>query len=336
MSPGPCLQQRCSARARSGIALLLALVCTVAAAPARPAAAPSARIVDVAFQTPQRAEVIVESPEMGRVELIVLLPRDRSAPRPTLYLLDGRSAFSGGTFWLRRGRAEEFFADKPVNVVLTTGGTASYYTDWDRPDPELGRYRWETLLAKELPRLIDARFRGTGANAVAGLSMGAQAAMMLATRHPRLYRGVAGFSGCYSSAGSLGEAQMRAVIASYGGNADNMFGPAGAPGWAAHDVLTHADALRGKAVYLSAGSGLPGIYETLTTPGVLNTMLIGGPLESVTGSCTRQLADRLARLAIPVTARFRPTGTHSWPYWADELPAAWPTLAGALGLTPGR
>lgn len=48
--------------------------------------------------------------------------------------------------------------------------------------------------------------------------------------------------------------------------------------------------------------------------------------------CTRQLADRLAQLGIPATVNRRPTGTHSWPYWADELPRSWPTMAAGLGV----
>jgi len=44
--------------------------------------------------------------------------------------------------WLSKGGAAEFFADKPVDVVLTSGGTGSMYSDWMRRDATLGINRW--------------------------------------------------------------------------------------------------------------------------------------------------------------------------------------------------
>jgi S-formylglutathione hydrolase FrmB len=293
----------------------------------------TAQIVAVTPVDARLSEVTVGSSAMSRVRVLVLRPDDRGRSHPTLYLLDGRSAFPDGSSWLTRGRVEQFFADKPVNVVFTTGGRAGYYTDWQRPDPVLGTYRWETFLTKELPPLIDRRFGGNGRDAVAGVSMGAQAALMLAVRAPWRYRGVAGYSGCYSSTGDIGEGQMRGVVASFGGDPDAMFGPPGDPDWAAHDVVGHAEALRGKDVLLSAGSGVPGRHETAATPGVADAVALGGPLEALTNLCTRRLAARLAELGIPATLDLPATGTHSWPYWADELPRSWPVLAHALGVT---
>ncbi|MFH5207580.1 alpha/beta hydrolase [Antrihabitans sp. NCIMB 15449] len=295
-------------------------------------AAPTAAIDRVESITDRWVRVFVDSPAMGSVvEVQVLLPKDRSTPRPTVYLLDGRSADSSGSHWTDRGGAVEFFADKDVNVVMTVGGTASYYTDWQRADPTLGTYRWETFLTKELPPLIDSAFDGNGRNAVAGISMGAQAAMMLAFRAPQVYSAVASYSGCYSTTDDLGQAQMRLVVASFRGDADNMFGPPTDPEWAAHDVIGNADALRGKAIYISAGSGLPGPFENLANPDALNSVLFGGPIEAITNQCTQQLAGRLAELGIPATVNHRPVGTHSWPYWTQELANSWPTLAAGLG-----
>ncbi|GAB0107411.1 hypothetical protein JMUB6875_64050 [Nocardia sp. JMUB6875] len=277
--------------------------------------------------------VSVASPAMGRtVEIQVLLPEHRDAPRPTVYMLDGRSASAEANNWTARGGALRFFADKNVNVVFTLGGPASYYTDWLRSDPKLGTNRWETFLTRELPPLIDARFQGDGSNGLEGVSMGAEAAMMLATRNPGLYRAVAAHSGCYAMSSDFGQAQARAVVGTFGGEPDNMFGPADNPQWAAHDVLNHAEALRGKAVYLSAGSGLPGEHDTPGNPDLRNAVLFGGPIEAGADMCTRQLADRLAQLGIAATVNRRPTGTHSWPYWADELARSWPTVAAGLGI----
>lgn len=277
--------------------------------------------------------VFVRSPAMSRtVEVQVLLPADRGHPRPTVYMLDGRSAVPDGNNWIARGHADRFFADKDVNVVLTVGGPASFYTDWLNVDPVLGTNRWESFLTAELPPLIDATFEGNGRNAVMGVSMGAEAAMMLTVRKPGLYQAVAAHSGCYSVGSDPGQAQARAIVATYMGNPDNMFGRPDDPQWLAHDVVEHAAALRGKAIYVSAGSGLPGQYETPGTPDLPQMLALGAPLEAGAAMCTHRLVDRLDTLGIPATAHFRETGTHAWPYWSDELGLSWPTIAPAIGV----
>ncbi|MEU0544892.1 alpha/beta hydrolase family protein [Nocardia sp. NPDC005978] len=278
-------------------------------------------------------QVSVSSPAMARtVDVQVLLPAERTGPRPTVYMLDGRAAAPDANNWAQQGGAVDFFADKNVNVVFTLGGPASYYTDWQQADAKLGTNRWETFLTRELPPLLDARFAGNGVNALTGVSMGAEAAMMLAVRHPDLYRAVAAHSGCYAMSSDFGQAQARAVIGTFGGDPDNMFGPAEDPAWAAHDVLNQADRLRGKAIYLSSGSGLPGQYDTPANPDMRSAIMFGGPIEAGSDMCTQQLAERLGQLGIPATVNRRLTGTHSWPYWAEELPRSWPTLAAGLGI----
>ncbi len=319
-----------------------------AAAPAPPADSGSAEGPPPALDDPRPAtasidriepindrwlRVFVDSPAMGRtVQVQVLLPADRSHPRPTLYLLDGRSASNEYNNWTERGGAVQFFADKDVNVVLTIGGPAGYYTDWQHPDPVLGTNKWETFLTRELPPLIDATFEGNGRDAVEGVSMGAEAAMMLAIRDPQAYLAVAAHSGCYAMGSDFGQAQARAVVRTYGGDPDNMFGKQDDPDWLAHDVMMHADTLRGKAIFLSAGSGVPGPYDVPGNPEAVSTIGFGGPLEAGANACTMALADRLERMRIPADVDLRPVGTHSWPYWKDELPRAWPTLAAALGV----
>ncbi|MBF6213699.1 esterase family protein [Nocardia puris] len=304
-------------------------------APAEPTTTPAstAAIERVEPISDRRLRVFVRSPSMRRtVQVQVLLPRDRGAPRPTVYMLDGRAAEPDTNNWLEMGRAEQFYEDKNVNVVLTVGGPASFYTDWQRPDPVLGTNMWETFLTRELPPLLDARFEGNGRNAVMGVSMGAEAAMMLAFRQPGRYRAVAAHSGCFAMGTDLGQTQARAVVATYGGEPDNMFGPENHSDWLAHDVMLHAESLRGKAIYLSVGSGLPGEYDVPGNPELANAVGFGGPLEAATATCTRRLVDRFTSFGIPVTVNFRATGTHSWPYWADELARSWPTVGGALGV----
>ncbi|MFC9897733.1 alpha/beta hydrolase [Nocardia sp. NPDC127579] len=275
--------------------------------------------------------VFVRSPAMKRVvQVQVLLPADRGKPRPTVYLLDGRGAPEHESSWTLHAGAVEFFASKDVTVVLTTGGPANLYTDWQRRDPVLGVNKWETFLTRELPPLIEEAFEGNGRNAIQGVSMGAEAAMMLAFRNPGRYAAVAAHSSCYTIARGAGQAHARGIVASYGGNPDNMFGPPGDPDWLAHDVIAHAEALRGTAIYLSSGTGIPGEHDLAGRTDLPDAITVGGPLEAGAFTCTLALVDRLARLGIPATVNLRATGTHSWPYWADELARSWPTIATAL------
>ncbi|MFI6369268.1 hypothetical protein ACIBG0_42040, partial [Nocardia sp. NPDC050630] len=48
--------------------------------------------------------------------------------------------------------------------------------------------------------------------------------------------------------------------------------------------------------------------------------------------CASMFANRLTQLQIPATVNLRSAGTHSWPYWADELSRSWPTIAHALDI----
>lgn len=301
------------------------------AAPAAPAS--NAKITHVEPITDRQVRVFVDSPAMAsEVQVQVLLPRDTSVSRPTIYMLDGRSATAGTNNWIEQGEAVEFFEDKPVNAVITTGGRASYYTDWQRTDPVLGRMKWETFLTQELPPLIDARFQGNGVQSIAGLSMGAHSAMMLAFRNPELYSGVAAYSGCYETDSELGRAQMGLIIASYDGDINNMWGPLGDADWAAHDVFQHAEKLRGMDIYVSTATGLPGPNETLDNPDLLNLVVVGGSLEAISDQCTRMLEDKFNQVGVEATFVYNPVGVHTWAYWRDELPKSWPLLARSLGI----
>ncbi|MGW3481678.1 alpha/beta hydrolase [Rhodococcus indonesiensis] len=320
---------------RSVVAALVAAfvvpLSALSVASAEPAT--SARVERVESVTPRRSAVFVYSPSMQRVVQVQVLHPAGDAPRPSLYLLDGVSAGAESDYrestWTQRTDIVDFFADKNVNVVLPVGGTASYYTDWLAPDPVLGVNAWETFLTKELPPLIDARFAGNGVNAVGGLSMGATGAASLIARNPDLYRGVAALSGCLDTSKASAQDAVRGTVAYKGGNPDNMWGAPGDPAWAAHDPYVLAERLRGKEIFISTGNGLPGPYDVGPDAEALD---VGGPLEVGAFVCTIGFDRRLRELRIPATIVYRPYGTHSWPYWQDDLRTAWPTLERALGL----
>ncbi|MGO4614285.1 alpha/beta hydrolase [Nocardia sp. 2YAB30] len=286
---------------------------------------------------PQRERLSIASAAMRRIITVDVLRGSGTAPRPVLYLLDGVDG-DATSAWLTKGGAEEFFADKPVDVVLTAGGAGSMYSDWVRHDTRLGLNRWETFLTTELPPIVESLLRSDGRRAIAGVSMGAQAAMMLAQRHPGWYRAVAGMSGCYSTADPLGYAVTTITVASRGGDVDNLWGPLISPEWAAHDSLLHAEALRGTAIYLSAATGLPtgaDLVAVANSPTIVDALATAGggaALEAGARSCTERFAERLAALNIPAAVEYTADGMHTWPDFEAQLPKPWQVLAQALGL----
>ncbi|QIS15159.1 esterase family protein [Nocardia arthritidis] len=295
------------------------------------------RILDVRPLGGRQFEVVVYSAAMNRPITLWVSHPDGSAP--ALYLLNAVDGGEDGGPWTTRTDVVNFFADKPVNVIVPMGGRASFYTDWLRDDPVLGRNRWATFLSRELPPLLDARFQMTGRNAVAGLSMSATSALDLAIGAPGLYRAVGAYSGCARTTDPLARALVYTQLATFGADAGNMWGDPTNPAWAEHDPTLHADRLRGVALYISAGNGAPGPHETLTDPGIdgnpgrlLDRVMVGGAMETVVAACTRPLLDQLAALGIPAAVNLRPAGTHAWSYWQDDVHQSWPMFAAALGV----
>ncbi|MBA5848929.1 alpha/beta hydrolase [Gordonia amicalis] len=301
-------------------------------------AAPTRSTIErVVAEGPHSHGVYVHSAAMQKtIKVQVVTPEASAGPRPSLYLLGGLGEENPEkSIWTLKTDVAGFYADKNVNVVMPIAGNGSLYTDWQRDDPVLGRYKWETFLTRELPPLIDERFDGNGARGLAGLSMGAGAALVLAVRNPGFYDTVAAYSGCFTTTGPAGQAYPRGIVTAFGGNPDNMWGPPSDPAWAAHDVLLRAAGLRGTEVYVSTGTGRPGKYDAPGYPGNDNPtdrQVVGGAIELGALWCTQQLQARLGQLKIPATIRYVDPGTHSWPYWVDQQRQSWPTIARGLGL----
>ncbi|WP_330249511.1 esterase family protein [Nocardia sp. NBC_00565] len=316
------------------LAAVGAVVIPLCAAP--PIASAQATVDHVTQISAQREEIYVQSPAMGRiVQLDVLLPSNQAVSRPTLYLLDGNGATDtqGESTWSKRGGAVAFFADKPINVVMPVGGGGSFYTDWQKDDPKLGHNKWETFLTAEVPPLVDSLLKGNGVNAIAGVSMGAQAAATLTVRNPSLYRALATFSGClYSS--NLGQFSVRPVVISDGGNPDNMWGPPGDPEWKAHDPSAHLDKLRGKPVFVYTGTGITGPDDLNFDPSFTYPVTLADAIliEQAAHDCTVTILAAMDLAGLHPAVDWNAIGTHSWPYWKKALPNSWPTLRAGLGV----
>lgn len=309
------------------------------------AGAASAEPSRIVYNTPvddQEVTLTVHSASMDKyIPVTVLLPRNRTRPSPTLYLLNGAGGGEDGAQWDKRTDYKRYFAKENAYVVTPIGGAFSYYTDWQRDDPELGRNKWATFLTKELPPLIDSTFNTSKVRGIAGISMSGTSVLGLAIGAPKLYRAVAGFSGCARTSDPLGQEYIKTVIGLRGGaDVTNMWGPLDGPGWKRNDPYLNAGKLRGTGtkVYLTAGTGIPGPYDRFDNPRVEGSPLVfadliiqGGLIEAAVNKCTREVAARLRQLKVPLDVRLRPTGTHSWDYWESDLRATWPKLRVDLG-----
>jgi diacylglycerol O-acyltransferase/trehalose O-mycolyltransferase len=257
----------------------------------------------------RKVTISVFSPAMDRnIPREVILPADNSEPRPTLYLLNGA------------GGGED--------------------TDWVNDDPVLGRQKWQTFLTQELPPVIDAEFNTNKVQSISAISMTATSVLNLAIAAPGLYKGVGAYSGCAETSTPVGQSAIELVTGTRGGaDITNMWGPLDGQGWKDNDPVLNAEKLRGTELYVSTGSGLPGPHDTLANPAIngqvgalANQAIVGGVIEAAVNYCTHNLAYRLSDLKIPATFDFKPTGTHSWGYWQDDLHNSWPMLAHSLGV----
>ncbi|WP_083864716.1 alpha/beta hydrolase [Nocardia brevicatena] len=332
--------------AQSVVHLLALVAVSILVATPHATAESGAHIVTRGPGTGRSVEITVHSPSMQRdIAVRVLRPADTATPAPTLYLLNGAGGGEDAASWSAQTDITDFFADKHVNVVIPQEGAFSYYTDWQQTDDGLaehlennGRNMWSTFLTEELPPVIDSTFAGTGANAIAGISMAATSVLDLTVRAPHLYRAAAAYSGCAMTSDPLGQLFVTLVVGLGGGDAENMWGPTGGPGWREHDPYVQAHRLPDIPMYISSGTGLPGRYDTADNPRLRgdnrllwNQLLVGGGIEAVTDYCTRALQRRTQELGrTDIVYDLRPAGTHSWGYWEDDLHRSWPLLAAAL------
>jgi diacylglycerol O-acyltransferase / trehalose O-mycolyltransferase len=285
--------------------------------------------------------IYVHSASMDETfEVEVQRPADSSVPRPTLYLLNGAGGGVDAASWKLRTTVGEFLDDKNVNTVSPRGGAWSYYTDWKSPDPVLGTNKWKTFLTQELPPIIDAGLGTDGNNAIAGLSSSGTSVLNVAQSSPGLYKSVASYSGCAQTADPIGQEFVKLTVETWGGGkVKNMYGADNDPMWAENDPYIHAEKLRGTALYISSGNGLPGIHDQVGDPhalpggeGIANQIIIGGIIEAATNYCSHNMQNKLNQLGIPATYNFRNSGTHSWGYWEDDFKSSWPVIAGPLGI----
>lgn len=307
-------------------------------------------------------EVNVWSESMGRdIPVALVAATDAEGNRienaPSIYLLNGAGGAEQGMDWFTVSNALDFYADKPVNLIVPMSGAFSYYVDWySEPNGSYdlqGPQMWETFLTTELPEAAEGHLNASDQRGVIGFSMSATSSLLLAEHNPGFYDAVGSFSGCaatsdpvsYALHGVTGQMNM------WGADMTQMFGPQGSEHNRYNDALVNAEALRGTELYISNGSGLAGRSDQQShlhgqlgpnvpqpigaaAAGLASAQLQieGGIIEGVTNKCTHDLKAKLDSLDIPAEYQLRNQGTHSWAYWDQDIVDSWPTFARAFGL----
>ncbi|MFF2087541.1 alpha/beta hydrolase [Nocardia sp. NPDC058176] len=247
-----------------------------------------------------------------------------------LYLLDGLRAPAGHSQWTTDTDALRQFAGDDVTLVFPVGGHSSFYTDWYRPSStnnQTTTYKWETFLTRELPDFLAGYGVSRTNNAIAGASMGGNAALILAAHHRDQFRFAGSFSGFVNPTYPLWNEAMRAAMLDEGGfDVDDMWGPAGDPAWSRNDATVQAERLRGLPMYVTTGNGVPGPLDL--PHGAANTANAMA-LESMTVVAASIFRDRVTALDISARVDIL-NGTHTWPYWQQALTTARPMILDAL------
>ncbi|MGI8332913.1 alpha/beta hydrolase [Actinomadura scrupuli] len=291
------------------------------------AAAADAVVTRQEWLSPRLLELTVSSPSMGRtLTNRLLVPPGWSATArrtwPVLYLMHGGN--DDYTSWTRMTDVEALSAGSDVLVVMPECGGYGGFTDWWYGGAG-GAPAWETYHLTEIRRLMEREYRGSRARVVAGLSGGGYGALIYSARHPGMFR----FAACYSPmAATLLPGEPAGIMAGLSQHHVNPFDMWGNPWlepnvWKEHDPITQAPRLRGLPLYVSCGrTGIPGPLDPA-----------GAKVDSaeiLAWYTTRAFLQRLGELRIPVTTHLYDLGTHSWPYWQQELHTTWPRLMRAL------
>ena len=292
-----------------------------------------------------------KSPSMNGRSVPLVVIHATEPNRPTLYVLNGGDGGEGSANWIMQTPMIDFYKEKNVNVVVPMEGKFSYYSDWVNDKKNLGgKQMWETFLTKELPPVIEKELQANDKRAITGMSMSATTVLLYAQHHPGFYDAIGSFSGCAQTTKDMGLIAIGLTLDRASSNVNEMWGNGEAfqPGFADapidnylqyNDALINAEKLRGQTMYISNASGLSGRWDYWSSPrtkgnsaAMAEVEVVGGVIEGATNYCTHQLKAKLDKAGIPAEWNFRPTGTHQWGYWEDDMHLSWPTLAKGMGI----
>ncbi len=267
----------------------------------------------------QRCDVWSES--TGRNITVQIQPAGRGG-NAGFYLLDGLRATDHANAWTVDVNAPRTYADSNITLVMPVGGAGSFYADWENPATyDLNNpvtYQWETFLTAELPGYLQQHFGvAPNNNSIAGLSMGGTAALNLAAKHPGQFRQALSWSGYLTQTMPGMQTLMRVALLDAGGfNINAMYGTVISPRRFENDPFLNMEGLRGKDVYISAATGIPG-PEDAHYP--VNLKLSGAPLEMLARVSTRLWEGKARATGLNVTTDYPITGIHNWTQFGSQL-----------------
>jgi len=267
---------------------------------------------------PRQLDLEVRSAALGetaKVRLLTPVGWTRPANRrwPVLYLLHG--CCDSYESWTKATDIARLPELRGVLVVMPEGGDVGFYSNW-RDGP-----RWEDFHLRELPRILAAYGAGDR-RAIAGLSMGGLGAMLYAARKPHRFAAAASFSGVLQPL--LAPGFWLGLFSDYTDDPRAVWGDPARDRdvWRLHDPAEQVPALAGVRLFVSAGDGRPGPFESGSGE--------RDPVEAQVGAETRGFVKRARAQGVPVDADLYGPGVHTWDYWQRELHRALPLLLAAI------
>ena len=248
-------------------------------------------------------------------------------------MLDGLRATEITNAWVNDVNAAQMFKDNNITLVMPVGGQSSFYTDWNAPATydfnHPVTYKWDTFLTKELPPYLQQHFGVSPTNnSILGLSMGGTAAINLAALHPNQFRQVLSFSGYLTTTVPGAQTALRAALLDGGMyNLNAMWGSSLNPRRFENDPFLNMGNLRGRDVYVSAGSGVPGPADEKYLP---QHRASGIALENIANATTRAWSAKATVTGVKHTAVFTPTGLHNWDQFGGQLAATKPRILNVM------
>jgi S-formylglutathione hydrolase FrmB len=231
-----------------------------------------------------------------RHPVVLLLPEgyDPKVRYPILYLLHG---YGGGCRdWTERTGIEEFLSSWPLIVVMPDAGN-SWYVD----SPVDSSAQYESYIVRDVRSYVESRYGvDSSRRSIAGLSMGGYGALMLAMRHPDLFRFAGSLSGAIVVPGSLRRSDDVPSRPAIRATQKAVFGEPTEEVLARYDLSRLSNTLTPKtAPYLYFVTGIQdGLVEFLPAQ--------------------RALTDQLRASHLPYEYHETPGG-HSWTFWDREI-----------------
>ena len=268
----------------------------------------------------------VPSPAMGRN---IRVEFQGGGPH-AVYLLDGLRAQDDASGWDINTQAFEWYYQSGLSLVMPVGGQSSFYTDWYRPATGSAgtvTYKWETFLTQELPAYLSANkgVKPTGSAAV-GLSMAGGTALVLAAHHPEQFIYASSMSGFLNPSDGWWPTLIGLAMSDAGGySASSMWGQSTDPAWKRNDPMLQIPRLvaNNTRVWVYCGNGTPSDLGGDNMPAKF--------LEGLTLRTNEQFQNTyVASGGRNGVFNFPANGTHSWPYWNQQLMAMKPDMLQVL------